>query len=246
MLGGMNAGNSPGDLAFRADAAEEALRLFSDGGHVLAIGKAQVTLSYVAMIGGDYARAESYVRESLALRWEQHNAWEIGESLGLLARIANVIGHAYEAVRYIGAWSAHYEMIGTGVLGHYLRIYLDVVDRSHTALGEQAAAEVLAGSRILPLADVVSDILTHPPMSESAPPVGTESRDSHPLSPREVEVLRLVAAGGTNASIAEALFLSPATVKRHVTNVLAKLGVATRADAIAYAFRTGLADVERS
>ena len=74
--------------------------------------------------------------------------------------------------------------------------------------------------------------------------MNASQRSSIP-SPRELEVLRLVAAGGTNASIAGVLFLSPATVKRHVTNILAKLDISTRADAIAYAYRTGLAGVDR-
>jgi DNA-binding NarL/FixJ family response regulator len=46
--------------------------------------------------------------------------------------------------------------------------------------------------------------------------------------------------GATNRQIANALGISPATVKRHVTNVLAKLDVATRAEAISLALRAGL------
>ena len=52
------------------------------------------------------------------------------------------------------------------------------------------------------------------------------------LSEREREVLRLVAAGLTNVRIAEALFLSPHTVRTHVRNCLRKLGVSTRAQAV--------------
>ena len=56
------------------------------------------------------------------------------------------------------------------------------------------------------------------------------------LSPREVEVLRLVATGATNKAIAAQLVLSERTVDRHVSNLLAKLGVSTRAAATARAF----------
>ena len=58
----------------------------------------------------------------------------------------------------------------------------------------------------------------------------------HGLTPRELEVLRLVAEGRTNRAIAEELVLSERTVERHVTNTFAKLGVSTRAAATAYAY----------
>ena len=56
------------------------------------------------------------------------------------------------------------------------------------------------------------------------------------LSPRELEVLRLVATGVTNRAIAEQLVLSERTVDRHVSNIFGKLGVSSRAAATAYAF----------
>jgi DNA-binding CsgD family transcriptional regulator len=61
------------------------------------------------------------------------------------------------------------------------------------------------------------------------------------LTGREVEVLRLIAAGRSNRAIAETLFISPNTVLRHVSNIFAKTGVANRAEAAAYATRKGLA-----
>jgi DNA-binding CsgD family transcriptional regulator len=60
------------------------------------------------------------------------------------------------------------------------------------------------------------------------------------LTPREAEVLTLVAAGRSNRQIAEALFISPKTASVHVSNILAKLGVATRVEAAAVAHRLGL------
>jgi DNA-binding CsgD family transcriptional regulator len=61
------------------------------------------------------------------------------------------------------------------------------------------------------------------------------------LTGREVEVLRLIAAGHSNRAIAQALFISPNTVLHHVSSIFAKLGVANRAEAAAYAIRRGLA-----
>jgi DNA-binding CsgD family transcriptional regulator/tetratricopeptide (TPR) repeat protein len=60
------------------------------------------------------------------------------------------------------------------------------------------------------------------------------------LTPRELEVLRLVAGGRSNRQIAQALFISPKTASVHVSNIMAKLGVHTRVEAAAVAHRLGL------
>ena len=57
------------------------------------------------------------------------------------------------------------------------------------------------------------------------------------LSQREVEVLRLIAAGNSNREIAEELFLSLRTIERHITNIYTKVNARGRADATAYALR---------
>jgi DNA-binding CsgD family transcriptional regulator len=61
------------------------------------------------------------------------------------------------------------------------------------------------------------------------------------LSPREAEVLTLVAAGKTNRAIAAELFISEKTVARHISNIFAKLRLSSRAQATAYAYKHGLA-----
>jgi DNA-binding CsgD family transcriptional regulator len=64
--------------------------------------------------------------------------------------------------------------------------------------------------------------------------------DTHGLSPRELEVLRLVAAGKTNREIASILVVSEHTVARHVQNIFAKVGVSSRTAAGAFAFEHDL------
>jgi DNA-binding NarL/FixJ family response regulator len=64
--------------------------------------------------------------------------------------------------------------------------------------------------------------------------------DAHGLTARELEVLRLVAAGGSNREIAATLVISERTVARHLQNIFAKLGVSSRTAAGAFAFEHDL------
>ena len=68
------------------------------------------------------------------------------------------------------------------------------------------------------------------------------SSDTDELTPREAEVLRLIAAGQSNREIAKALFVSEATVKTHVNRIFAKTGSRDRVQATRYAYTRGYAD----
>jgi DNA-binding CsgD family transcriptional regulator len=81
-------------------------------------------------------------------------------------------------------------------------------------------------------------VLSAAEATASPPPAGS---DGARLTPREREVLRLLVAGHSNPEIAAALFVSPRTAETHVTHILAKLGVASRAEAAAHAVRADLA-----
>ncbi|WP_199424776.1 alpha/beta fold hydrolase [Actinotalea solisilvae] len=115
------------------------------------------------------------------------------------------------------------------------------------ALGEDLAARVpnarlvaLAGEDHLPWlgdATAVVDATVAHLEGRAARPTSSPGRSDRALTPRELEVLRLVAAGLTDAEIARELVLSPHTVHRHVANVRTKLGVTSRAAAAAWAAR---------
>jgi DNA-binding NarL/FixJ family response regulator len=101
-------------------------------------------------------------------------------------------------------------------------------------LGDQdgAAMELDAALRVFRQLDAAPDLaqveaLTRKPATRAA----------GGLTARELQVLRLVAAGRTNRSIAAELFLSERTVERHMSNILTKLGVSSRAAATAYAYQ---------
>jgi DNA-binding NarL/FixJ family response regulator len=60
------------------------------------------------------------------------------------------------------------------------------------------------------------------------------------LTPREADVLRAIAAGQSNAEVAEELFISEATVKSHINHLFAKIHARNRAEAVRYAYDHGL------
>ncbi|WP_325050786.1 helix-turn-helix transcriptional regulator [Actinomadura spongiicola] len=112
-----------------------------------------------------------------------------------------------------------------------------LVGGDHDAAADRlgAAAELARELGAAPLAEQVADLLRRtrsPRRSDTTAPLG--------LTPREYEVLRLVAEGRSNRDIAEALFISVKTASVHVSNILGKLDVTSRGEAAAKAHRLAL------
>jgi DNA-binding NarL/FixJ family response regulator len=124
-----------------------------------------------------------------------------------------------------------YEALRAGAGGFALK------DASPTQLAE-AVRTVAAGEALL--APAVTRRLIERYTRAPTPEVARRERFTD-LTERELEVLQLLTRGLSNLEIGERLFLSEATVKTHVTHVLAKLGVRDRVQAVVLAYETGLA-----
>ena len=81
---------------------------------------------------------------------------------------------------------------------------------------------------------LIEDFVQRPAPGSSHPP------DLSALSERELDVLKLVARGGSNAQIARELFISEATVKTHIGSIFSKLDLRDRAQAVVIAYESGL------
>jgi LuxR family maltose regulon positive regulatory protein len=117
----------------------------------------------------------------------------------------------------------------------YRRVFLDAGRRLVPVL-RQAAAQGIASETVGALLTAFRDegVLAEAPPAMETPVL------AQPLSERELEVLRLVAAGLSNTEIASQLFLSVGTVKRHVSNISGKLDATSRTHALARARSLGL------
>ena len=122
-------------------------------------------------------------------------------------------------------------------------------ERLRDAMGTEAFDAEYAVGRTLDLARVARQALDAMQAGRETPPAGVPgSRPDAPglgaagavLTPRELDVLRLVAQGLSNPDIARRLVLSEHTVHRHLANILRKLSLSSRAAAAAWGVRTGL------
>jgi NarL family two-component system response regulator YdfI len=114
-----------------------------------------------------------------------------------------------------------------------LRSSLAVLPTGASAQEIVAAIEAASAGLFVAHADLINE--------EEAPPERTEMETLlEPLTPREMEVLHALAAGAGNKTIAMQLHISEHTAKFHVSQILAKLGAGSRAEAVSIAIRRGL------
>ena len=193
-------------------------------------------LAMIAFDRGDAERISRFLRRSRQLdigSTTLHHLW--GDQLIMATSLATVQHESETAARLLGAAAAAaYDVVLPLPEGDY---YARMEAAARQRLGDDAYKAAWRAGRRMSRMDLRAEmdrLLTAADLvSLPAPP----DQDSPHLTPREREVLGLLVEEHSNREIAAVLFISHRTATTHVTNILAKLGVETRAAAVTYAFR---------
>jgi DNA-binding CsgD family transcriptional regulator len=236
-ISGVSAGRL--DLDHRQALSEKALALARAAGHPATIHLCLTGLCNIALDRGAYHQAATAFQETLAICASSNWQWQVAEQLFGIAKLAHATGLYSGATQLLAATDAHRERTGMPLAQAYLALHDQLLaDLRATMAGDSYAAAWTAGHG-MPLAEAVAVAMNVLAVIDAADslPIAPQLAANHDLSPRELEVLRLIAIGQSNREIAEALYLSPRTVERHIANVYLKIDVHSRAEATAYAQR---------
>jgi predicted ATPase/DNA-binding CsgD family transcriptional regulator len=188
---------------------------------------------------GHHRRAAALFAEALSILQDLPDPDALANCLRSLGSIAAVRGQPASAARLFGASEALLERHGytVGPLEVQYRERLYAVARE--ALQASTFANAWAAGQALAIDEAIAEAFA---IAEEAA-TETQSKAEVPagLTPREVDVLRLLVDGRSDREIAEALFVSRHTAANHVGSILSKLGVPSRAAAAAWAVRNDLA-----
>jgi predicted ATPase/class 3 adenylate cyclase/DNA-binding CsgD family transcriptional regulator len=232
---------SQGDVSTARSLAEEVVVLTREIGNRLNTAQSLAFLAKVIALQGDQAAARAMYEESLALAKAGNSKWHIKRGLEGLAGVLASQGDLVWAARLWGAAEALRDAMGTPIAPVYRASYERSVATARTQLGEKAFAAAWAEGRAMtPEQALATQGREMIPSTMPARPASTSPVKSptHPagLTAREVEVLRLLAMGLTDAQIAEQLVLSLHTVHAHLRTIYSKLEVTSRTAATRYAF----------
>jgi predicted ATPase/DNA-binding CsgD family transcriptional regulator len=220
---------------------QEALDRWRAQGHTWGIATVLSNLAVLSHVQGDDERAASMYRESLALCWSQSDQWGLTEALTGLGGIAATAGEPEVAVRLFGAAEEIRESIGLSLQRHIRTQYEAAIATTKAALGEVGFETAWEAGQALSLEQAVADATTVATAKKRVAESSTRSPAGvSGLTPREIEVIRLLADGRSSREIGDALFISHRTATTHVTNIFDKLAVDNRAAAVARAFQLGI------
>jgi DNA-binding CsgD family transcriptional regulator len=219
-----------GDSAAARSLAQESLALFRDLGIKGGMAAAHALVAQIEAHQGNYPAARRLYEESLALARETDDTRDIASYLEEMAEVVAAQGEGIWAARLWGRAEALRETIGMPIPPVFRSGYERAVEAARMQVGAKAFEAAWSEGRGMTLEQVLVAPASMPT------PAGRSSALSPPgLTAREVEVLRLVAQGLTDAQVAERLVISPRTVNTHLTSIYNKLGVDSRAAATRFA-----------
>ena len=232
---------SAGDALAARSLLEESLTLSKEIGHRHGTAAALALLARVAVHQGEFTAARALYEESLTISREIGDTLNTASCLEELAGVALAQRNPMWAARLLGAAEVLRDTLGTPIPPVERPLYERSVADIRAQLGEKAYVQALKegrnmtpeqalaaqGQERLPTASVAKQLL----------PAATSPLSHFPdgLTAREVEVLRLLARGMTDAQIAEQLVISPRTVNNHLTSIYQKIQVSSRSAATRYA-----------
>jgi DNA-binding CsgD family transcriptional regulator len=223
-----------GDPVAATAFGEEAVRQWREAGYVWGIPQALGTVAAAACERGELARSARLYGETLDDWLACFDGRGIAGTIAGIAAIAGALGQLERAARLLGAAWALAHSLGVRFMAHHLYAERVLATTKHR-LDEPAFSAAWEAGRALSLEAAVAEARAVLRAVETRP------RPAHGLTPRELDVLRLLVAGHPDREIAAVLSISPRTVQTHVAGLFAKLNTSTRAEAAAVAVRRGLA-----
>lgn len=239
------------------DTSEEYFRKALDGWRAVGSEWGEVTalinLAIAARNRGDYAQAVSDLAACLLPSYRQGDPWGEVEARLTMAGLAALLGDEIMSLRFHAAADRIRQSIGLRVQQYVDPSLLEGASLEERLRDPDSAAAWSEGqhARIEDLVrwaeelkqGAVSGRRPEPVAAAAPPPLPAVSRfpgSQAVLSPRELEVLKLMAEGLSSREIGDRLFISPRTATTHVANIFAKLDVDSRASAVTVGFRLGL------
>jgi predicted ATPase/DNA-binding CsgD family transcriptional regulator len=222
---------------------EHSVALHKELGHQAGLAWAVSGLARVAFAQSDFVAARNRYEESLARARAMDDQELLVSCVEGLAVVVSAQGEPMWAARLWGAAEVLRETIGEPLSPVEHAFYERAIMDARRRLGERAFAAVWAEGRLMTPDQALQAQLRLPALSASpSTSVAGKMPIAYPagLTVREVEVLRLVAKGMTDAQIAETLVISPRTVNTHLTSIYGKIGVSSRSEATRYALEQRL------
>ena len=232
-----------GNSAQASTYAEESLAMFRAIGNRRGSVQPLTLLARVAALQGDNVAAHALYEEGLARAAEVNARGFLAYCLVGLGEVVAAEEQVAWAVRLWGAAETLYETIGTSLPPVERTAYERLMGAARAQLGEEAFAAAWAQGRAMTPEQALAarepqvipgEITTATPSTTPATPVSPYPAG---LTAREVEVLRLVAQGLSNAQIAEQLIIRPYTVNAHMRSIYSKLEVNSRIAVMQFASR---------